>query len=411
MARPRLDFLGRLRSVLGPDAAGARQGLVSLAVNSSTSLVAGAFLGAIVGTLESFPGLLVLVPAAIGMRGNIFGAFGNRVSTSIHAGTFNLSARRDTVLGQNVLAAAVLTLGVSFLGAVVAKAVAVGLGVPGTIGLLDLAVVSILGGVLASLVVLAATVSLTAGAVRYGWDLDNVCAPVVSTLGDVLTLPALFLATFALGIAVVTTGLGVVLAAAAVAVTVWGLRSTLPELRRIVRESLPVLLLAASLSALAGVTLERSFDDLAAFPALFVLQPAFVSSAGALGGILSARLSSKLLLGLIEGTPVPGREARTDIGFVFVLAVPVCVFNGVGAHLVGLALDQRSPGLAAMVGASVLAGMIAMVFVAAVSYYGTIAAFRTGLDPDTYGIPVVSSSVDFTGALTLIVVIASLGII
>lgn len=411
MARPRLDFLGRLRSVLGPDAAGARQGLVSLAVNSSTSLVAGAFLGAIVGTLESFPGLLVLVPAAIGMRGNIFGAFGNRVSTSIHAGTFNLSARRDTVLGQNVLAAAVLTLGVSLLGAVAAKTIAVGLGVPGTIGVLDLALVSLLGGVLASVVVLAATVSLTAGAVRYGWDLDNVCAPVVSTLGDVLTLPALFLATFALGIAVVTTGLAVVLVAGAVAATVWGLRTHLAELRRIVRESLPVLVAAASLSALAGVTLERSFEDLAAYPALFVLLPAFVSSAGALGGILSARLSSKLLLGLIEPTPVPGREARADVGFVAVLAVPVCVFNGVGAHLVGLALDQRSPGLVAMVGASLLAGMLVMVSVAAVSYYGTVAAFRTGLDPDTYGIPVVSSSVDFTGALTLIVVITSLGII
>ncbi len=34
-----------------------------------------------------------------------------------------------------------------------------------------------------------------------------------------------------------------------------------------------------------------------------------------------------------------------------------------------------------------------------------------GLDPDTYGIPVVSSSVDFVGALTLIVTIAVLGLV
>jgi hypothetical protein len=40
-------------------------------------------------------------------------------------------------------------------------------------------------------VVLAASLGLTAGAVRWGWDLDNVTAPLVSTLGDVLTLPAL----------------------------------------------------------------------------------------------------------------------------------------------------------------------------------------------------------------------------
>ena len=39
-----------------------------------------------------------------------------------------------------------------------------------------------------------------------------------------------------------------------------------------------------------------------------------------------------------------------------------------------------------------------MVFVVVVAYYATVVAFRTGLDPDTYGIPVVSSSVDFVGA-------------
>ena len=39
------------------------------------------------------------------------------------------------------------------------------------------------------------------------------------------------------------------------------------------------------------------------------------------------------------------------------------------------------------------------------------AAFRTGVDPDTYGIPIVSSSVDFAGALTLVLTIAALGVV
>jgi mgtE-like transporter len=51
-----------------------------------------------------------------------------------------------------------------------------------------------------------------------------------------------------------------------------------------------------------------------------------------------------------------------------------------------------------------------VLFVVAVAYYGTVAAYRTGVDPDTYGIPVVSSSVDFVGAFTLILAIASLGL-
>jgi mgtE-like transporter len=406
MRRPRLP--ARVRSALGPDA---QQGLVSLGLNSTTSLAAGAFLGAITDTLARYPGLLVLVPAAIGMRGNVFGSFGNRISTTIHTGTFSLSVRRETVLGQNVLAAGILTAGISLVAAVVAKAISVGLGLEGTISLLDLVTVSIVGGILGSIVVLFATIGLAGGAVRYGWDLDNVNAPLVSTLGDVLTLPALWLATGLLGIAFLSTGLGLVLAVGAAVVLVYGFRTALPELRRIVRESVPVLTAAAALSAMAGITLEKSFGDLDAFPALLVLAPAFVSSAGALGGVLSSRLSSKLLLGLVEPETMPGRSARADIVFVFLLAVPIYLLNGAGAHVVAEVLGQRSPGLGSMVLLAVLGGAVVMAFVVLVAYEGTIVAFRTGLDPDTYGIPVVSSSVDFVGALVLVLTISILGMV
>ena len=84
----------------------------------------------------------------------------------------------------------------------------VGLGLGASIGLADLALVSVGGGALASIPVLAATLGLAGGAVRYGWDLDNVTAPLVSSLGDVLTLPALYLATGLLGLGLVTSTLG-----------------------------------------------------------------------------------------------------------------------------------------------------------------------------------------------------------
>jgi mgtE-like transporter len=408
--RPTLSDLAPLRALLGPDAAGARQSLVALALNSSTSLVAGAFLGAITPTLAKYPGLLVLVPAAIGLRGNIFGAFGNRLSTSIHAGTFRWSLRREAALGQNVLAAMLLTMGISLALAVVAKAVAVGLGLPESIDLLAMATVSIVGGLLGSIVVLAASLGLTAGAVRFGWDLDNVTAPLVSTLGDVLTLPALYFATFLLGISVVSPVVGIVLVAASLVFLVAGWRSSTEGLRRIVHESVPVLLVAGCISAGAGVTLEKSFSRFDDLPALLVLVPAHLSSSGALGGILSGRLATKLFLGLVPPAPTPNREARRDIALIAVLALPVYVINGAGAELVARLLGEASPGFGSMVLVSLLAGAMALCFVVGVAYYGTIAAYRTGVDPDTYGIPVVSSSVDLVGAFTLILAIALLGL-
>jgi mgtE-like transporter len=314
------------------------------------------------------------------------------------------------VLGQNVLAASALTLVMSVLLAVLAKAVAVALGLTGTTSILTLVVISVIGGVLASVVVLAATLGLSAGAVRYGWDLDNVNAPLVSTLGDVVTLPALWVATFATGLGLVTSSLGVAVVAAAAAALVVAWRSRLDELRRIVRESMPVLVVAGTVSAMAGIVLEGRFASFDRYPALLVLVPAHLSSAGALGGILSGRLSSKLVLGIVPSRATPSREARLDILLVVLLAVPVYVFNAVGAHVVARVLGEASPGVFDMLVASLVGGLLAMAIVVVIAYYGTIASVRAGVDPDTYGIPVVSSSVDFVGAFTLTVAIATLGL-
>lgn len=395
------------RLPLGPDA---RQGLVALALNSSTSLAAGAVLSSLTGTFARYPGLLVLVPAAIGLRGNVFGALGNRVSTAIHAGELQLRLRSSTLLGQNVLAATALTLGMSLVLVLVAAIASVGLGLGRTIGLADLALISVGGGALASLPVLAATLGLAAGAVRFGWDLDNVTAPLVSTLGDVLTLPALWLATGLLGFGLVSSGLGWVLAVGAVAALVAGLASTLPQVRQIVRTSIPVLAYAGVVSSLAGVALEQRLLTFEALPALLILVPAHLSSSGALGGILSGRLSSQLHLGLVAPTAVPSRAARRNLSFIAGLGLPVFVANGAGAHLVAGLLGQPSPGIAQLIGVSVLGGVAAMAVVVAIAYYGTIAAVRLGIDPDTYGIPLVSSTVDLVGAMTLVISIAVLSL-
>jgi mgtE-like transporter len=399
----------RLTGLLGPDGAVARQSLVALALNSSTSLVAGAVLASLTGTFERLPGLLVLVPAAIGLRGNVFSALGSRLSTAIHTGTFRLSWRLDTVLGQNLIASMLLTVSMSLVLATAAKAISLAFGLESE-SIATLALISIVGGLLASAIVLVATVALAAGSVRYGWDLDNLVAPVVSTLGDVLTLPALWLASHLVDVPG-ATAVGDVVAAIAIVSFVVGIANRRELLRRVVRESAPILTAAVVLSTLAGVTLEKRLDTFATYPALLLLVPAFVSSAGALGGILSSRLATKLHLGMLTPAPVPDRGALNDAAMVLALAVPVYLFNAIGAHYVGLALGEASPGLGAMVAATLTGAAAAVLFVVAVAYYGTIAAVRLGVDPDTYGTPVVTSSVDFVGAVALIVAILSLGIV
>ncbi len=408
---PRPLVLGRrLVALLGPTGGAARQSLVALLFNSATSFVAGAVLGSITGTFEALPGLLVMVPAAIGLRGNIFGTLGNRLSTSIHTGTFRLSFKRETILGQNVIASIALTFSLSLILAVVARIIAVGLGVENTIGVLDLAFVSIAGGLLASVVVLGATILLSIGAVRRGWDMDNLVAPTVSTLGDVITIPALFLATKLLGHGSLTSALAWSMVALTVVVFAGAVRSRLAELRQIMWESLPVLTAAVVLSTLAGIAVQKQLTVFAALPALLVLEPAFVSSAGALGGILSSRAATDLHLGIVEPTLRPGRIITQDAVLVFALGFPVYLFNGLGSAGVAQLLGQDGPGVGWMVLLSLIGGAITVAFVIALAYYSTVAAWRFDVDPDTYGIPVVTATVDFVGVVIMIVTMFALGI-
>jgi mgtE-like transporter len=396
--------------LLGADSATVRQGLAALLVSSGGDLLAGLTLGAITGTLADLPGLLVLVPAAIGMRGNVFGALGSRFGTSIHAGTFSISRRAETVVGQNVIAAMALSLSISFALAILAKAVAIGFGLPHTISISYFIVISVVGGVISSVFVLLLTIGVAAGAVRFGWDMDNVAAPLVTAAGDMVTLPSLFLATFIVGPGLVTPILAAVLGALSVAALVAAFRSGLQIALRILRESVPVLLVCGLIDVVAGLTIEKRLESFLAFPALLVLVPPFLEDTGALGGILSARLASKLHLGTIEPSNVPPRVARDDFALTFVFAVPVFTLVAVSSELAANVAGLASPGVLKMVAISLIGGFMATVVAIGIVYYGAIATYRLGLDPDNHGIPLITSSMDLVGAFALILAIVLVGV-
>ena len=83
-------------------------------------------------------------------------------------------------------------------------------------------------------------------------------------------------------------------------------------------------------------------------------------------------------------------------------ALPIFVFLALLAGTLGVAAGRDSPGLFSLIAVAATGGVAATAFVAVVAYYGTFAAVRFGLDPDSHGIPLVSASLDVVGAATLI---------
>ncbi|TMK48734.1 MAG: hypothetical protein E6G55_01705 [Actinobacteria bacterium] len=386
-----------------------RQGFVALLISSGGDLLAGLALGFMTDSLTRLPGLFLLIPAAIGMRGNIFGALGSRLGTGMHTGQFEPSRERESFLGQNILASLYLTLATSLFLAGAARVVSVALGFR-SISVWDYAVISILGGVLGSIVVGTASIGIAVWSQRRAWDLDSVSAPLVTAIGDVATLPALWGASYLVGIPYLTLLLGIAVAAVCLVATVRGLLSDLPLVRRVVRESMPVLFAAGVIDILAGTVVEARIGRFLAFPALFVLIPPFLEDTNALTGILSSRLASKLHLGVIEPRPFPQALAWVDISIQFVFAVSVFFMVGLATEVVSLLTNLASPGFGTIVAISMTAGFVATLISSAIAYYTAIAAYRFGLDPDNHGIPIGSSVMDLAGTLCLVGAILLFGV-
>jgi mgtE-like transporter len=386
-----------------------RQGFAALSISSAGDLLTGVALGAMTGRLEALPSLLILVPPAIGMRGAIFGALGSRLGTSIHAGLFKFSRDRRGILYQNGYAAMLLSVMSAAYLAVVARFVATIVGLP-AISVWDFMAISVLAGVGSSAVILVLTILLARLASEREWDMDAVAAPVITFMGDIVTMPALFGASYAAAHGSVTLGAGIVLAALGVWALVTALRTDLPAARRILRESVLMLALAGIVNAIAGVVIEHRSEHFFALPALLVLIPPFLEDAGALGGIVSARLASKLHLGAIRPRAIPERLAWLDISLAAPFALSVFTLVGLSSHFVARAIGKPSPGLGLMVGIALVAGYLATLGAAVISYAAAVATFRFGLDPDNHGIAIVTSTMDLVGMLALVAAIAMFGV-
>lgn len=387
-----------------------RQGAVALVLSTCAGFVAGLVLGSITGTLEKLPGLLVLIPASVGMRGTIFGAMGARLGTGVAAGIFEPTLRRGSLLARNAVVGILSALLTSFYLAAVAKLVASAFADEVVISFWDLVTISVVGGVLASLIALLFTVGIAILSFRKGWDLDAVSTPMVTAIGDMVTLPCLFLATLLVGIPTVSA-VAAVLCTAATAAALIAAFFVDVRVRRILLEMAAVVALAPLLDIFAGALLEAHRGELQAATAVLILIPPFVSQAGALGGILSSRLSSKLQLGVI--TPRGRPEIPAVVDGAIVISLGVLVFTAIGAVAWALSTltEGPDPSPALLIGATLFAGAIVLPITLVVGYYTAVLTARFGIDPDNQGVPFITSLLDLAGVAAILLVMRTSGVL
>jgi len=383
-------------------------GLGALLISATASSVAGIYLGSVRETLVLIPGLMVLLPSIIDLRGNIAGVLASRLSSSMHLGEFSIDFEEGSVLGDNVRASFVITVLMALVLGIFAYVASRIFGLP-VIGIADLVLISITSGIISGTVVTVITLLIALASYRYGLDLDMIAAPTVTTFGDIVTLPILMVsAAFVMHLGPLTR---LVLGGIAVALTVAAIAYTLHRregIGPIVRENIGLLIPLSVIGTMAGLTYSSNLETLVTTAALLILIPPFTGILGSIGGILGSRLSTGMHTGEINPVFPPERSVAHHFIISYLYTLVLLPLLALIAHGAAVLMGSNSPGPGMLVIVSLAAGLIVMTVVIGVAYVTASLSFRYGLDPDNFGIPVITSLIDLIGATALVAMIGLL---
>ncbi len=394
------------------------ESFIALFISVITAVSAGLLLGKYQETLLLLPGLIILVPAALGMRGNLYTSLGSRLSSALHIGTLDKFSMKNRIMSDNVKANITLTIVSSVILGGIAELLSRALGIE-SIGLFSFVLISFIGGVLAGLVLLLITFGTAMISYKRGWDLDNIQAPLITALGDFVTIPFLLVAAFIVQGLQFYSGYISIIAIIIIAIAVLNLVLTLiakPDnkglsYKFIVIQSLPILTIAILFDVIAGIIIQSNIHAIVAIPILLVIFPALNEESGNIGSILASRLATKLHLGTLDVNLQISKEVRTEFINSYFLAFLIFPLTAIVAYFFGAFLGIGGMTLTSMLAVLLIAGYIMTTFGIISGFLISMLSFKYGLDPDNVTIPMLTSLTDIFSVVSLIAVLQLFGIL
>jgi mgtE-like transporter len=370
-------------------------------LTSIGELFAGSILGKMHERLDLIPGLIILVPAVMGLRGNIGTALGSRISTSLHLGLVGSRFSFNKFNLSNIGAGFLLSLTVSIIIGLFARFVCHIFGLP-SIPLVNLLLIAILASAMASLVLIPFTVTLTYFAFNRRLDPDNIVAPIIGMVGDVITVAVVFLAADIVLRLKINEAWSLLLLPV-VPMIIRRIPSRY-KLLNILRQSIPILFVCTMLGVLAGIYLHWQYEKFYLVPGLLILVPQIIAKAGSIGGIFGARFSSGLHLGYLKPYRVNNYVVKNFIGAValaLVISPLVTLITKFGADLFKIPIVPTVPLF--FINLSAILTITLIVFF--LDFATASLSYKIRIDPSNSVIPFVTSLGDIIGTVILILAI------
>ncbi len=164
-----------------------------LLVTVMAEVMAGMLLHGLEGSVKQLPGLLVLIPGLMSLRGSVSTTLGQRLGSLYHLGLVRWEdSLQNPIIWVNIAANISLTAMAVVPQALLAYFLLLFLRIE-TISLFSLLFIALCVALISGLVLSLLTVVIALYSARKGLDPDNITVPLIATVGDIVTVFSVFL--------------------------------------------------------------------------------------------------------------------------------------------------------------------------------------------------------------------------
>ena len=168
-----------------------RASIFVLIISVIIEIIVGSMLGEIFYH-SYFPGILILIPPMMELRGNISSAFAAKLSTALHLGTIKPQIRNNTKKFKNDLISSIIIIIIMpiLLGSLVWMFCF--LFNISKLNILYFILISLLTGLISGLLMTMISIFISILTFKYGLNPDAIVVPILGFTGDILTIISLF---------------------------------------------------------------------------------------------------------------------------------------------------------------------------------------------------------------------------
>lgn len=162
--------------------------LFSQVVSIIGGLIAGTILAVNANKLLLIPGMLVILPGFLEMRGNISGSMAARLTSGLFLGFVNPKKMESKIVKGNILSSFVLALTVSLVLGIIAflfNYIIFDISTP------EIIFIPLIAGMIANGIEIPLTLFFTFYFFRKGHDPNNIMGPFVTSTGDITSVLSL----------------------------------------------------------------------------------------------------------------------------------------------------------------------------------------------------------------------------